>query len=100
MKNQKGFTLIEMLIVLLVITILLLITIPNIAKHNANIQSKGCEGLKDMIQAQSSAYEMKEGKKATISDLETEKYINTNKCPNGTTLNLDSEGAVVEEAAE
>ena len=33
MKNEKGFTLMEMMIVLFVITILLLITIPNIAKH-------------------------------------------------------------------
>lgn len=45
MKNEKGFTLIEMLIVLLVITVLLLITIPNVTKHNSSIQEKGCDGL-------------------------------------------------------
>ncbi len=49
MNNEKGFTLIEMLIVLLVISVLLLITIPNVAKHNTNIQSKGCEGLVNIV---------------------------------------------------
>ncbi|MFF2854521.1 prepilin-type N-terminal cleavage/methylation domain-containing protein, partial [Peribacillus sp. NPDC058002] len=39
--NERGFTLIEMLIVLLVISILLIITIPNITKNQSTIQSKG-----------------------------------------------------------
>lgn len=56
--NEKGFTLIEMLVVMLVISILLLITIPNVTKHNQSIQKKGCEGLKSMIQAQITAYEI------------------------------------------
>ncbi|MDA6141488.1 prepilin-type N-terminal cleavage/methylation domain-containing protein, partial [Escherichia coli] len=37
LKNEKGFTLIEMLIVMLVITVLLLIMVPNVLKHNAVI---------------------------------------------------------------
>ncbi|KPD01109.1 ComG operon protein 3 precursor [Geobacillus sp. BCO2] len=43
--NQKGFTLIEMLIVMMVISVLLLIAIPNITKHNSMINSKGCEAF-------------------------------------------------------
>lgn len=43
--NERGFTLIEMLIVLLVISILLIITIPNITKNQSTIQSKGCEAF-------------------------------------------------------
>jgi competence protein ComGC len=45
MKNEKGFTLIEMMIVMMIISILLIITIPNIAKHNSNINTKGCEAF-------------------------------------------------------
>ncbi|ELK46233.1 ComG operon protein 3 [Halobacillus sp. BAB-2008] len=45
MKNEKGFTLIEMLIVLLVISVLLIITIPNMTKNSQNIRDKGCEAL-------------------------------------------------------
>ena len=33
-KNDKGFTLIEMMIVLLIISILILIAIPNVTKHS------------------------------------------------------------------
>lgn len=42
LKQQAGFTLIEMLIVLLIISILILITIPNVTKHFATIDKKGC----------------------------------------------------------
>jgi len=42
-KQQAGFTLIEMLIVLLIISILILITIPNVTKHFATVDEKGCK---------------------------------------------------------
>lgn len=41
-KQEAGFTLIEMLIVLLIISILILISIPNVSKHFATIDEKGC----------------------------------------------------------
>jgi len=44
-KNQKGFTLIEMMIVLLVISVLLVITVPNVTKNNSSINEKGCEAF-------------------------------------------------------
>jgi len=40
---QKGFTLIEMMVVLLIISVLILIAIPNVTKHSATIDDKGCE---------------------------------------------------------
>ncbi len=45
LKNEKGFTLIEMMIVMLVISVLLIVTIPNVAKHNSNINNKGCQAF-------------------------------------------------------
>ncbi|KAA6482272.1 competence type IV pilus major pilin ComGC [Bacillus swezeyi] len=74
-----------MLVVMLVISILLLITIPNVTKHNQSIQKKGCEGLKNMIQAQITAYQMDhDGQTPSIGDLESEGYIKKNStCPNG-----------------
>lgn len=49
LKGNKGFTLIEMLIVMLVITVLLLIMIPNVLKHNTVINNKGCSALVKMV---------------------------------------------------
>ncbi|WP_077736492.1 competence type IV pilus major pilin ComGC [Bacillus sonorensis] len=74
-----------MLVVMLVVSILLLITIPNVTKHNQSIQKKGCEGLKNMIQAQITAYQMDhDGKTPSLSELESEGYVKKNvRCPNG-----------------
>ncbi|MRG86576.1 competence type IV pilus major pilin ComGC [Salinibacillus xinjiangensis] len=61
MKNEKGFTLIEMLVVLMIISILLLITIPNVTKHNELIDTKGCEAYKEMVESQIQVYKIENG---------------------------------------
>jgi competence protein ComGC len=91
MKNEKGFTLIEMMIVLLVISILLIITIPNIAKHSANINKKGCEAYVKMVQAQVQAYEIEHKVyPQTVNELISKGYLNANedKCPNGKEITI------------
>ncbi|MFP5113584.1 competence type IV pilus major pilin ComGC [Bacillaceae bacterium C204] len=95
-KNEKGFTLIEMMIVMLVISVLLIITIPNVAKHNSNINNKGCQAYVKMVQAQVQAYEMDKNKIPTMEELKTEGYIKTDAqgCPNGNTVEIDSSGTV------
>ncbi|ASS91899.1 MULTISPECIES: competence type IV pilus major pilin ComGC [Aeribacillus] len=96
-KNEHGFTLVEMLVVLLVISILLIITIPNVMAHNKNIQNKGCEGLIDMVQGQVVAYEMEFHQTPTINDLITKGYLpnNSGKCPNGDEIEIDANGNVI-----
>lgn len=42
-QQEDGFTLIEMLIVLLIISVLILITVPNVGKHFKTIDEKGCD---------------------------------------------------------
>lgn len=95
--RKNGFTLIEMLIVLLIISILLLITIPNVAKHNKSINSKGCEAYVKMTEAQVQAYQMEnDGKIPTIDQLEQDGYIPSKQCPNnGGLLGIDAEGNVI-----
>jgi competence protein ComGC len=95
MKNEKGFTLVEMMIVMLVISVLLIVTIPNVAKHNANINEKGCDAFVKMVQAQVQSYQIKHNKIPTLTELQTEKYINDIGCPNGTKeVKIDAEGNV------
>jgi competence protein ComGC len=91
MKNQEGFTLIEMMIVLMIISVLLIITVPNVTKHNANINNKGCEAYIQMVQAQVQAYEMdKQALPTNIQDLINEKYLKSDKsaCGKGTVLTI------------
>lgn len=98
MKNEKGFTLIEMLIVMLVISVLMFITIPNITKHNSNINKKGCEAYVKMVQAQVQAYQIEKKQLPTsIGDLITAGYLKTGdgSCPDGqSTLSIGTDGTV------
>ncbi|MFT8319434.1 MAG: competence type IV pilus major pilin ComGC [Bacillus sp. (in: firmicutes)] len=97
MKNEKGFTLIEMMIVLLVISILLLITIPNVTKHNSKINKTGCEAFIKMVQAEVQSYYMDEKKyPEDMEDLADAGYIMENQttCPNGNAVAISSNGEV------
>jgi competence protein ComGC len=93
--NENGFTLIEMLIVMLVISILLIVTIPNVGKHNSNINKKGCDAYVKMVQSQVEAYKMDKNKVPTLEELKSEGYLNDTKgCPNGKQIEIDAEGNV------
>lgn len=101
-RNEKGFTLIEMMIVLLVISVLLIITIPNVTKHNSKINNKGCEAFVQMVQAHVQAYEIDKRKKpASIQALIDEEYLNEgeNTCPNGAKIMISTDGRVSAEEA-
>ncbi|MFC3882901.1 competence type IV pilus major pilin ComGC [Bacillus songklensis] len=82
--KKNGFTLIEMLVVMLVISILLLITVPNLLKNNGAINDKGCEAYIKTVQAQVEVYKIEnENKIPTLDQLKTDGYIKETKCPNG-----------------
>lgn len=97
MKNQKGFTLLEMMIVLLVISVLLLITIPNVTKHNSTINEKGCEALLKMVEAQIQAYEIDHSEKPASITMLTPEYLDEGQtaCPNGNAIVINETGEVV-----
>jgi competence protein ComGC len=103
MKNEKGFTLIEMMIVLLIISVLLIITIPNVAKHNANINTKGCEAYVKMVEAQVQAYYIDNQEyPATVAELVTDGYLKSGKsaCPASTNIVIDANGGVTTTTSE
>lgn len=101
LNNEKGFTLIEMLIVLFVISILMIITIPNIIKNQSSIKSKGCQAFVQMVQGQVQAFEIDHNRWPTnVTELETEKYINKTTCPNGDAINIDADGKVTPVATQ
>ena len=91
MKNEKGFTLVEMLVVLLIISILILVTIPNVSKHFASIDEKGCDAYILMLQGQVEAYKLNHNVyPASVSDLIEEDYIMEEdlKCPDNTEIKI------------
>lgn len=94
-RNEKGFTLIEMMIVLLIISVLVLIAIPNVTKHSRSIDEKGCDAYVKMVQGQVQAYKMDKKEFPTLDSLKDEGYVTGDlQCPDGRKLNLSSEGEV------
>ncbi len=91
-QNEKAFTLIEMLIVLLVIAVLIILFIPNITEQSSAVHDKGCEALVQTVQAQVQAYELDEGRlPSSLSTLVAEGYITNDQltCQNNKKLKLD-----------
>jgi competence protein ComGC len=94
LKNQKGFTLIEMMIVLLVISVLLMITVPNVTKNNSTINEKGSEAFIKMVQGQIQAYEMENKEIPTVEKLVAGDYLVDEKGPAGQYIHISVDGVV------
>ncbi|MDW0108939.1 competence type IV pilus major pilin ComGC [Sporosarcina aquimarina] len=96
LRNERGFTLIEMMIVLLIISVLILVAIPNVTKHSKSIDTKGCDAYLKMVEGQVQAYKMdKKEIPVSLTKLAEEGYLPKEpKCPDGTELTIDAEGKV------
>jgi competence protein ComGC len=85
-----------MMIVLLVISVLLIITVPNVSSHSSNINKKGCEAYMKMVEAQVQAYKIDKNGTPTIEQLQGEGYLKDEEaaCPDGTPIEITAEGIV------
>ncbi|WCG34948.1 competence type IV pilus major pilin ComGC [Companilactobacillus farciminis] len=76
-KIRKGFTLIEMVVVLFIISLLMLIMVPNIVAQKENADKKSDEAFKTTLTTQAETYLADHPEKTTVSadDLQKENYI-------------------------
>ena len=89
MLKEDGFTLLEMLVVLLIITILILLIVPNIGNRSSDMHDDGCEALIIIAQSQADMYLLDKGSKVNSIDLLVkDQYLNKNQttCKNGKNL--------------
>ncbi|WP_099220970.1 competence type IV pilus major pilin ComGC [Listeria costaricensis] len=95
-RDDSGFTLVEMLMVLLVVSVLLLLTIPNIVSQSESINDKGCEAFVTLVEGQTQAYQLEYQKIPTMNDLLSAGYLSEDQksCPNGKKVEIDSSGKV------
>ncbi len=76
-NNEKGFTLIEMVLVLFIISVLMLLIIPNLSGKKNAIEAQGNEALQTVVQAQADMYELDTGVEASnFEELASDNYIN------------------------
>lgn len=89
LKSKKGFTLIEVMVVLVIISILLLVFIPNLTKNHSVANEKSCSATLELVEAQIMAYQVETGKlPTTISQLQSEGYVDSETCPNGEAITI------------
>lgn len=95
MKCQKGFTLVEMLIVMMIISVLLILIIPNVIKQQGIINATGCDAFQKNIQAQVQSYMLEhDGDIPTVEELKTEEFIELTECPDGGAVIIETDGNV------
>lgn len=80
LKTRQGFTLIEMTVVLFIISLLILIIIPNIAHSRNYAMSIHKNALRSVVQTQIDSYLKNSNgdRQVSIHDLEADGYL-TNK---------------------
>ncbi|WP_338216618.1 competence type IV pilus major pilin ComGC [Companilactobacillus muriivasis] len=91
-KIRKGFTLIEMVIVLFIISLLLLIMIPNLVQQKDHADKKSEEAFRTTLVTQAGLYLENnpdiESKDVTIEKLKSEKYITIKQAERATKLKI------------
>ena len=72
----KGFTLVEMLVVLLIISVLMLLFVPNLTKQKEAVTEKGNAAVVKVVESQAELFEVNHtNEKATLSKLINEGTI-------------------------
>jgi len=80
-KCLEAFTLVEMLIVLLILSVLILIMVPNLIQHKDFAEQKSDEALIHVVESQMTMYELEKGKsgKPSLQDLKTHGFITSDQ---------------------
>lgn len=74
-KEFEAFTLIEMLVVLFVISVLVLLFVPNLASQRVKIEDQGKVAFEKVIKTQVELFEMNETMEITYDNLVKEHYL-------------------------
>ena len=93
---KKGFTILEMILVLMVVTVMILLTIPNISRKRQIINDVGCRALVEVVNGQILVYELNNGEVSSVQQLIDEGLLTPQQatCPNGQKIVIEHGQAV------
>lgn len=82
--NNKGFTLVEMILVLFVISVLLILVIPNVVQQKKKIDNQGTEALMTVIETQIELFllEKEPGIEVSFASLKADNYLKQKQIDN------------------
>ena len=89
---KKGFTLLEMVVVITVLSILFLLTIPNIQKVLTIVDDKGCDALVKVVDSSIIQYRLVfDNNPISVNDLINANLISEQqtKCSNGKSIYIN-----------
>jgi competence protein ComGC len=95
---KKAFTLLEMIFVLSVISLIFMLTIPNIQKSLTILHSKGCDAQLKIVDAAILQYQLEfQSIPYTIDELVNESYISQEqtKCQDNRSIDIEDGQAYV-----
>ncbi|MGT2934622.1 competence type IV pilus major pilin ComGC [Streptococcus castoreus] len=73
--HLKGFTLLEMLLVILVISVLMLLFVPNLSKQKDRVTETSNAAVVKLVENQAELYELSQGEKPSLSQLKNDGSI-------------------------
>jgi len=95
-KDDKGFTLVELMIVVVIIGILIAIAIPVYNSIQSNAELRACQANQRTIQSQMEVYKANNsGTAPAISFInDTAYFVETPTCPSGGAYSINASGIV------
>lgn len=91
MKKKKGFTLLEMIVVVMIITVLFLLTLPNVSKVMNAVDEKACDALTKVVDTAIVQFRLEfDENPSSIEDLVNAGYLSSQqtRCNNGKDIRI------------
>ncbi|MDF2700224.1 MAG: competence protein ComG [Haloplasmataceae bacterium] len=93
--NKKGFTLAEMMIVVIMISGLMLLIIPKLGETKTSLDHKSCDAFVNLVDSQIQAFYLdKSIYPMNVTVLFDAGYIKSKTCPDGTEVSIENKKAV------
>ena len=99
MKNKNGFTLLEMVVVVIIISILFLLTIPNVSRVISSVDSKACKALTKVVDSAIVQFRLDyRSDPNSLTDLVNGGYLEPEQtsCSNGNSLSIVNGHCVID----
>lgn len=96
--NKRAFTLAEIIVVIIIISGLMFLLVPNIINTKTKIEEKTCFAYIELVNAQIQAYYLEYSSyPESLETLVLDGYIKSTTCPNGKIIYYENHKAYIDE---